>query len=78
MAQKAEKPGPVLSSVSDEQSSGRDAMNALNAFLAEYHQISRRQIRYIACLAFAIAVLAAVMLLGLGIQIWLALLDMPD
>lgn len=54
------------------QWSGSDATNALHETIRQYQEQSSKQTKQMLTLTRAIAVLTFVMLLGLGIQIYLA------
>jgi len=55
------------------QWSGSDATNALHETIRQYQEQSSKQTKQMLRLTWAIVVLTFVMLLGLGVQIYLAL-----
>jgi hypothetical protein len=54
------------------QWSGSDETNALHKTIMEHQEISSRQTAQMITLSWVITTLTFVMLIGLGVQIWLA------
>lgn len=73
MEQESDRPKPVLGSIPLGQWPGSDATNALHSTIAKYQEASRKQTRQMLRLTWAIVILTVAMLLGLFVQIWLAL-----
>lgn len=55
------------------QLSGSDAINALHETLKTFNEQANRQTRHLIVLTYVIAGLTAVMLVGLGVQIYLSI-----